>query len=752
MGKKFFGTIGLFFFVALAHSRPGWAQVSLVDSLLVQPLSISAGQTTVSITILMTNSVPISGITGRLVYDDRIITPQPVNPPPTVSIDRVGRGLLLDAFGASTPQTGVVTFILVSGFDSLQRIPPGRGAICQINFNVRVNADTTICLRLEDDLGDPFAVKNELSTDQGVSITPSLRPGSLQIGAGSPNGACSGAPPPPPDTGNHAPVINPIANQSVPQGSILSFSVTASDQDGDNVTLSATSLPQNATFNTVTGDSIVSGTFRFTPSLSQLGSFTATFRATDDAGSPKSATRSVTITVTQVQRDILFSSSVTGQAPTGAIAGKRPVFFPIDLTARAKVFGVQFDLAIDTGVVQLDSIIPTERLTNFVVNFRNIGGRLDRFRVLAFSLTGDSVRPAIAPTIMNLALSVSSNARPGKTDMVIDSGFESVNPDPRIPSQSLLTQSGEFFIDRFGDVNLDTLINVADVVSLVGFILGNFPLSPRQFDAANTNADSVANVVDLVNIINFIFGIPIPPLAPPFAGPAATLAVNAKDFASDPGEPIQLEADLPTEIAGVEVRIAYDPKEVKLDGPQKTPISQGLVLKYLENAPGKLSFVLYNLGGERNEIPAGKSTIVKIPATRLGNWGDTLPPKFTITRAFLSTGNGVGVPVKGLGGNLPRQFALFQNYPNPFNPRTTIRFSVAAQATGEPSPFPVKLEIFNLLGQAVKTLVNDTRIPGLYTVEWDGTDLGGARVSSGIYFYRLSSGKYSETKKMVFVK
>ena len=110
------------------------------------------------------------------------------------------------------------------------------------------------------------------------------------------------------------------------------------------------------------------------------------------------------------------------------------------------------------------------------------------------------------------------------------------------------------------------------------------------------------------------------------------------------------------------------------------------------------------------------------------------------------------VPVKGVSGAVPRQFALHQNYPNPFNPKTTIRFSVGAPSVGDQTAIPVRLQIFNLLGQAVKTLVDDVRTPGLYGVDWDGTDLRGSKVSTGIYFYRLTSGKFSETKKMMFLK
>ncbi len=754
MGKKLMGTVFLFFIMSLAAGNSGWAQIvpSETESLIVN--SAAAPKTPGApffIDISLSNQRPISGISGRMVFDPNIIAPQSISGG-QVFVENIGRGDSLTAIGASSPQPGVVTFLLLSfdtipPLDKTEFIPSGSGPALRFGFTVVANLDTTICVRLQDNPNDASDIKNQLSDSLGNLILPSLAPASAQIGAGSSTGGC-GPVEPPPGPGNHSPAIKPVAAQTVPQGSILSFTVTASDPDGDNVTLSATTLPQNATFTTVTGDSVVSGTFTFSPSLSQVGGYTAVFRAVDDSGAV--ATHSVAITVTEVLKDVLFSSSVTGKAPTGAIPGKRSAFFPIDLTARAQVYGVQFDLKFDTATIQIDSLIPTERLQNFFVEYRNLGSQADRIRVLAFSLQGDSVRPAVLPTIINVALSVSPLALPGKSDIVIDSGFESVNPDPRVPSQSMLTQSGEFFIDRFGDANLDALINVADAVALVGFVLGNYPFSVRQFDAANTNQDSLANIVDLVNIVNLIFGIPLPPAAPKYFGPPANLALNSRPFAFNSSEPIKLEAELPADIAGVQVHIAYDPREIRLEKPRRTSLSDDLEMKY-DTVSGRMSIVIYNMGGPQREIPAGTGTILEIPATRLSGIGDTIAPKLTITRAFLSTGKGEGIPVAGVGANVPRQFELSQNYPNPFNPKTTIQFKVAA-ADGDGSPVPVKLEVFNILGQSVKTLIDDRRTPGTYMLEWDGTDVAGSRVSSGVYLYRLTSKDFSVTKKMVFLK
>jgi len=84
-------------------------------------------------------------------------------------------------------------------------------------------------------------------------------------------------------------------------------------------------------------------------------------------------------------------------------------------------------------------------------------------------------------------------------------------------------------------------------------------------------------------------------------------------------------------------------------------------------------------------------------------------------------------------------------YPNPFNPTTTISFCIKEKT-------PVELVIYNILGQKVRTLVNQPLEPGEHSVVWNGTDNKGRSVASGIYFYRMKAGNYSETKKMVLKK
>jgi hypothetical protein len=89
---------------------------------------------------------------------------------------------------------------------------------------------------------------------------------------------------------------------------------------------------------------------------------------------------------------------------------------------------------------------------------------------------------------------------------------------------------------------------------------------------------------------------------------------------------------------------------------------------------------------------------------------------------------------------MPNEFALSQNYPNPFNPSTTINYSI-------PEAGYVSLQIYNVLGEVVRTLVDREQSPGEYKVYFNARDL-----PSGVYFYSIRSGSYAQVKKMMLLK
>lgn len=97
------------------------------------------------------------------------------------------------------------------------------------------------------------------------------------------------------------------------------------------------------------------------------------------------------------------------------------------------------------------------------------------------------------------------------------------------------------------------------------------------------------------------------------------------------------------------------------------------------------------------------------------------------------------------GNGLPTEFALSQNYPNPFNPTTTVNFDL-------PNKSDVSIKIYNVLGQVVNTLVDESLEAGSYKVEWDGNNDNGLHAASGVYFYKIVAGDFVQTKKMMMLK
>jgi hypothetical protein len=126
---------------------------------------------------------------------------------------------------------------------------------------------------------------------------------------------------------------------------------------------------------------------------------------------------------------------------------------------------------------------------------------------------------------------------------------------------------------------------------------------------------------------------------------------------------------------------------------------------------------------------------------------------------ILKTTNGGSVSVQNISTEIPSAYSLGQNYPNPFNPITKIKFSVPqvrrlfggsfphVSSGGYPLGHPVALKVYNIMGREVQTLVNERLQPGTYEVRFDGS-----RLTSGVYFYKLITDGFTETKKMLMIK
>jgi hypothetical protein len=123
--------------------------------------------------------------------------------------------------------------------------------------------------------------------------------------------------------------------------------------------------------------------------------------------------------------------------------------------------------------------------------------------------------------------------------------------------------------------------------------------------------------------------------------------------------------------------------------------------------------------------------------------------RFEVANGLVFDPSQLSNPVVTLGAlsveSTPTEFALFQNYPNPFNPETTIKYHLAEGSD-------VQLRIYNIVGQVVRTLVSERQSAGRYQIRWEGTDDRGMQVSSGIYFYHVSAGKFQDQRRLMLLK
>jgi hypothetical protein len=120
---------------------------------------------------------------------------------------------------------------------------------------------------------------------------------------------------------------------------------------------------------------------------------------------------------------------------------------------------------------------------------------------------------------------------------------------------------------------------------------------------------------------------------------------------------------------------------------------------------------------------------------------DTATSEWTAIYKFTTSSVGVGV---NSPEEIAESFSLSQNYPNPFNPSTNINYTISEYSL-------VTIKIFDVFGREVETLVNKTQSPGKYNVRWEPSSIRGG-LSSGVYFYRLKTENFCETKKMLYVR
>jgi len=170
-----------------------------------------------------------------------------------------------------------------------------------------------------------------------------------------------------------------------------------------------------------------------------------------------------------------------------------------------------------------------------------------------------------------------------------------------------------------------------------------------------------------------------------------------------------------------------------------SPVSNSYIYEIPENSYDNVSTFPYSTMAFHSGYSYTPDSVLTIIVT-----GGVVPGSAVSVETWVYSDTLTATGLTDFENNIPSDFVLYQNYPNPFNPSTTIQFSIPEQSY-------VKLEIFNSLGEKISTLISEILSAGTYKYEYNAS-LAGTKVTSGAYFYRLTAGGFTDTKKLLLLK
>jgi hypothetical protein len=286
---------------------------------------------------------------------------------------------------------------------------------------------------------------------------------------------------------------------------------------------------------------------------------------------------------------------------------------------------------------------------------------------------------------------------------------------------------------------------------------------PNYILQADTNQDNVVNFADFIAFASTFNrtatlrnGQPIPASKPVIQTPGVNEnAEFSLSLGSDrvlAGQTVTVNVSLAKvdALMGYGFTLNYDTN--KFEFVNAAPASQDLMkstggetpLFHSWNENGKVSIANAVIDGSSI---SGGGEIVSLTFKVLNEFEDQA--RFEIAEGLVFDPKQLSNPAVVAGvldlQSTPTEFALLQNFPNPFNPETTIAYNLAE--TGD-----VSLQIYNVVGQVVRTLVAERQSAGRYQVRWNGADDRGVPVSSGIYFYKIMTGKNQDVRKLMLLK
>jgi hypothetical protein len=284
-----------------------------------------------------------------------------------------------------------------------------------------------------------------------------------------------------------------------------------------------------------------------------------------------------------------------------------------------------------------------------------------------------------------------------------------------------------------GDANGDGEVNVGDAVFLINFAMVPLSPAPVPLCSGDANGDGQVNLGDAVYIIVFVFKGGLPPVE----GCCPFENKNLITFKAAPpvltagydGENTIIETESAVDLYGVQLTVECENNAAFTNLVENTHL-------YFDRSNDDVTIGILDIKGI-GHVRTGRVPIVEISGYATAIQALCVDEQGATTEMIIEPTTKVTAK--------PDIFILRQNYPNPFNPTTEISFRL-------PDASDVSLDVFNITGQVVTTLVDGNLEAGEHTVVWDGRDAAGSLTASGVYFYRVQAGEYSDVRKMVLLK
>jgi hypothetical protein len=464
----------------------------------------------------------------------------------------------------------------------------------------------------------------------------------------------------------------------------------------------------------------------------------------------------------------------------------------VSVNAVQNLFGVSFELNytntafVDVVTPTTSNVLPGPFLGSDVIFIANVDETAGKVSIGISRKSGQSGISGSGTVARIKFKSLSST--PNGTSVIFALGNVSAN-DPAGTSISLTALSDTTKIIGLivwpGDTNNDKIVNQADVLPLglhwnrtgprrdnattawVGQVAT--PWTPEAATYADANGDGVVNQADVLPIgLNFgrTHSAPNATAGRGNDSPllhkttAATIRANITGN-TNPGQDFDVEilVDQVTNLFGVSFELLYAP--TVLADPQSSEAgsfmgNEVIFFSNIDKSAGKLSIGVTRKAPQSGVNGAGMVARIKMRVSSQAVRGQAIT--LTLQNVTANDPNGQAIQLNVTASPplvvgvlsrqneaLPTAFALHANAPNPFNPSTEIAYDL-------PEPSEVNVEIFDLLGKHVRTLVNQRQAAGRYAVSWDGRDDNNLLVSNGVFIYQLRAGKFMQSRKMTLIR